>query len=125
MNQLRRHHISFRHAFEGISNAVTTQPNFKIHILFSLLAVWAGIYFRIDVYEWLFLSLTIFIGLGFELINTAIEHVVDLVTKDYRLEAKFAKDTAAGAMFIYTLGAILVATLIFLPKIIIFLRFRN
>jgi len=82
MNQLRRHHISFRHAFEGISNAVTTQPNFKIHILFSLLAVWAGIYFRIAVYEWLFLSLTIFIGLGFELINTAIEHVVDLVTKD-------------------------------------------
>lgn len=113
----RNHHVSFRHAWDGISNAVSTQPNFKVHLCLSLLTISGGIFFHISDFEWAILALVISSGLGFELINTAIEYTVDLLARDYRLEAKLAKDTAAGAMLVYTFGATIIALVIFLPKI--------
>ena len=111
------HTISFKHAWEGLEHAVATQPNFGIHLFLSTIAVIGGIYFHISITEWLIIFLTVAIGLVIELVNTAIESTVDLITTKRRPLAKIAKDTSAAAMLIYAVGAIVVASVIFLPKI--------
>lgn len=116
---MRRHHISFLHAWQGLITAVTTQPNFRVHIILSLLAVSLGIWLKIGASQWALLSFTIATGLAIELLNTAIEFTVDLLTDTYHILAKYAKDTAAAAMLIYALGAVCVAVAIFLPKLIL------
>lgn len=114
------HTISFKHAWDGLKHAVLTQPNFGIHLAVSTAAVLGGIFFRITVFEWLVILLTIAIGLVIELVNTAIESTVDLITTKRHPIAKIAKDTSAAAMLIYAVGAIVVASVIFLPKIWLF-----
>ncbi len=117
----RSHSISFRHAWDGLTHAVSTQPNFVIHLFFSLTAVSLGIWLHISSLEWIVIALTVAVGLVIELVNTAIESTVDLITRRYHRLAKIAKDTAAAAMLVYALGAIVVAAIIFLPKIWLFI----
>ncbi len=117
----RSHSISFRHAWDGLAHAVSTQPNFVIHLFFSLTAVILGIWLHISGLEWIAIALTIAVGLVIELVNTAIESTVDLITRRYHHLAKIAKDTAAAAMLVYAIGAIVVAAIIFLPKIWLFI----
>lgn len=113
----RVHTVSFYHAFSGFIYALTTQPNFLVHLGLSFLVILGGIYWQISNLQWTILALMISIGLSIELINTAIESTVDLLTDQYHLLAKIAKDTAAAAMLVYAFGAIVVAALIFTPKI--------
>ncbi len=114
----RSHTISFHHAWDGLRNAVSTQPNFTIHITFSILIIVAGIALQISSLEWIILVLTIAVGLVIELVNTAIESTVDLITRRYHRLAKIAKDTAAAAMLIYAIGAIVIAAIIFIPQLL-------
>lgn len=111
------HHISFKHAVEGLVTGFTTQPNFKVHAVLSAMTVVGGIIFKLGTFEWLIIILTITLGLVIELINTAIEFTVDLLTDRYHLLAKYAKDTSAAAMLIYACGSVVVACIIFGPKI--------
>lgn len=113
----KSHAISFHHAWDGLTHAFSTQPNFGIHLFLSSLAVIGGLYFRISTTEWLIIFLTIATGLVIELVNTAIESTVDLITSKRHPIAKIAKDTSAAAMLIYAVGAVVVASVIFLPKI--------
>lgn len=113
----RVHTISFHHALSGLMHALRTQPNFVVHLIFSSLSVLAGVFFHISPAEWVILALTISIGLSIELLNTAIESTVDLMTDQYHTLAKIAKDTAAAAMLVYAIGSVGVALLIFLPKL--------
>lgn len=114
---MHRHHISFKHALEGIITALKTQPNFRIHLILALIAVVLGIITRISKPEWALITLTIVLGLSIELLNTAIEFTVDLLTDQHHILAKYAKDCAAGAMLVYAVGSVLVGGLIFLPKL--------
>ena len=116
--RLRRHHISFIHAYEGIRWAFTTQPNFTVHLTLSFIAVAGGLFFQISPVEWMMITATIIFGLVCEMINTSLESITDLVTQEWRVKAKIAKDVAAGMMLIYAVGAVLIAIIIFLPKII-------
>ncbi len=72
--------------------------------------------------EWAILILTIGLVISCELINTAIEAVVDLITEEYHPLAKVAKDTSASAVFIFAIVAVVVGLIIFLPKIIMLFR---
>lgn len=114
---MHKHHISFKHAFDGIIVALKTQPNFRIHLAVSLLAVILGFVLGITKAEWAIITLTIICGLAIELINTAIEFTVDLLTDQHHILAKHAKDTAAGAMLVFAIGSLLVGCFIFLPKL--------
>lgn len=117
MKTTRVHTISFRHAWDGLIYAIRTQPNFIIHLVISTLVITAGVLFALSPIEWIILSFTISLGLVIELINTSIESVVDLITDHYHPLAKIAKDTSAAAMLVYALGSIIIASLIFLPKL--------
>lgn len=118
MEALRKHHISFKNAINGIIWAFTTQPNFKIHFTLALLALVAGLVLQITFIEMTILVLTIVFGLGVEMVNTSIESMTDLITTEYKEEAKIAKDVAAGMMLVAAVGAVIVACLIFLPRLI-------
>lgn len=85
----------------------------------AILAIIAGTVFRISVTEWLFLLLAIFLVITFEIINSAIENVVDLASNyHFSMLAKNAKDMAAGAVLIISGYAVLTGLIIFVPKII-------
>lgn len=115
---MRIHTISFRHAWDGIWHAWVSQPNFRVHLAFSTLAVIMGLLLGLDHWEWIVLTLTITLGLVIEMLNTAVESVVDLVSSEWRMSAKTAKDVSAGAMLVYAIGSIIVGAFLFIPKII-------
>lgn len=115
---LRKHHISFKTAIAGIRWAVRTQPNFRVHLVLSLLALLGGWVFRVTATEMLILVFAIVLGLSAEMVNTAIESMTDLITREWRSEAKIAKDVSAGMMLITAVGAVIVAAIIFLPRIL-------
>lgn len=92
----------------------------RIHLSLGLLVILAGVFFSISRMEWLFVLLCIAGMFTLELLNTAIEKTVDLVTDEYHPLAKVAKDLAAGAVLVYTVYSIIVGMLVFLPKVIDF-----
>lgn len=112
---VRRHHISFKNAFAGLFWSLQTQPNFRIHLVLSILAIWLGAYLGISRLEMIVIIFTIVLGMSVEMINTAIEAMTDLITTQWREEAKIAKDVAAGMMLTVALGAVIIAAVIFLP----------
>jgi diacylglycerol kinase len=115
---LRRHHISFKAAWAGVVWALTTQPNFKVHIFFSVCAIALGIYLGITKIEMIVILFTIVLGMTSEMINTSLEAMTDLITTEWKKEAKVAKDVAAGMMLTVAAGAVLISGIIFIPYIV-------
>jgi diacylglycerol kinase len=112
---LRKHTISFKNAFAGLGWALRTQPNFRVHLVLAVIALGLSWYFRITRTEWAIIIFTIVLGLTAEFINTAIESMTDLITREWRADAKVAKDVAAGMMLTVAVGAAVVAIFIFAP----------
>ena len=110
---IRKHTISFKHAFAGLGWALRTQPNFRVHLVLAAIAFFLGWYFRITRTEWAIITFTIVLGLTAELINTAIESMTDLITREWREEARVAKDVSAGMMLTTAIGAVIIAIVIF------------
>ena len=109
---------SFGYAFEGIGTCIKKERNMKIHCAAAVLVVIAGVILKISLLEWC-ICLTLFgLIMALELVNTAVEAVVDLVTKEQRRRAKLAKDTAAGAVLIAAITAAVIGGIIFVPKIL-------
>ena len=121
---LHQHTISFRHAFEGLFWAFRTQPNFRVHGILSILAIGFSIFFHITSAEFSIIIFTIVLGVTGEMINTAIECMTDLITTEWKEQAKLAKDVAAGMMLFIALGSVGVAFAIFGPYILTFLHLR-
>lgn len=109
---------SFSYALQGICYASKVERNLKIHLSITLLVVILGFLFSLTKIEWLFVLIAIGGVITLELVNTSIERVVDLVTKDDHPLAKQAKDTAAGAVLIYAIIAVIIGIIIFVPKIL-------
>lgn len=114
--------VSFGHAMDGISYVVSHERNFIIELVFAVLVTIASFILKVSLIEWCILVLVIGIILALEMINTAIERCVDLVTKDYRELAKIAKDVSAGAVLVMSMFSVILGILIFLPKIIELIR---
>lgn len=108
---------SFYYAWQGIVYGAKKETNFKFHLTAAIIVCIAAFYFSISKMEWLFVLTAISGMLVLELINTAIEKVVDLVTGEYHPLAKTAKDLAAGAVLVYAIFSAIVGLIIFLPKI--------
>ncbi|MFU2180686.1 diacylglycerol kinase family protein [Streptococcus hyovaginalis] len=108
---------SMEFAITGVVNAYKEERNMRKHMISALLAIIAGLVFQISALEWLFLLLSIFLVIAFEIINSAIENVVDLAS-DYHFSmlAKNAKDMAAGAVLVISVYALITGLIIFVPK---------
>lgn len=101
---------SLNYAFTGIRAAAARERNFRIQIIMGILAIICCIIFRVDALLFILVAFAIFFVLAMELVNTAIEAVVDLATggKPHPL-AKIAKDAAAGAVLLASAFAMVVA----------------
>lgn len=108
---------SFKYAFCGIAQSFKTERNMKIHILIMILVIIAGFVYKISPMEWIICIILFAFVISAELMNTAIETVVDMITKQKREDARIAKDVAAGAVLVSAIAAGIVGILIFLPKI--------
>ena len=109
---------SVGHALDGIEYTINHERNFKIELYFAIIVTIMSLIFRVSLIEWTVLVLVISMVLALEMVNTALERCVDLVTKDYRELAKNAKDIAAGAVLIMSMFSVVIGIIIFLPKII-------
>lgn len=117
---IRQFGSSLKHAIDGIVYAFTVEQNMFLHVLIMLVVIGMGIFFEIQTLEWLFCLVMFGLVLAAELINTALEAVVDLVTEQYHVLAKVAKDTAAGAVLVLALTAATGGLVIFLPQVIVY-----
>ena len=109
---------SLEFALTGIFTAFKEERNMRKHALSAILAIVAGFLFGISVTEWLFLLLSVSLVIAFEIMNSALENVVDLAS-DYHFSmlAKNAKDMAAGAVFVISGFALVTGLIIFVPKL--------
>jgi diacylglycerol kinase (ATP) len=112
--------VSFKYAWAGITYAFQTQRNFRIHVAVCALAIGLSVFLRLETVEISIIAITSGLVLTLELVNTAIESIVDLTVKQsYHELAKVAKDCAAGAVLVSALVALLVASILILPPLVI------
>jgi diacylglycerol kinase len=109
--------VAFRDAFNGLRTLCGTQPNARFHLMASVGAVGAGVWFRLAAWEWAALVLAIVIVWAVEAVNTAIEFTVDLISPEPHFLAGWAKDVAAGAVLVASVGAVVVGCLVFGPHL--------
>ncbi|KRL01256.1 hypothetical protein FC81_GL001397 [Liquorilactobacillus capillatus DSM 19910] len=109
---------SFYHACQGLKTVMGEERNLRFHLLAAALALVLGWFLKLAASEWLWLFLSITLVIINEIWNTVAENIVDLVTDyQYHILAKKAKDMAAGAVLLSAFFALIVALIIFVPKI--------
>jgi len=108
---------SFKYAIEGFISSFKTERNMKIHVLAMLVVLLAGFNLKLTITEWCFIILSIALVIGSELFNTAIETIVDMVSPEKNPKAKLAKDISAAAVLAFAIGAAIIGTIIFIPKL--------
>ena len=113
---------SFKYALNGIFTGLKICRNLKIHYFIATIAIISGFYFDITRIEFAVVLLTITLVVTLEMINTAIEKVVDLLTEKYHFLALIAKDVSAGAVLIASIIAFVIGALIFGPHLLTFFR---
>lgn len=109
---------TFRDAFTGLGHVVRTQRNARIHLAITLLVFVIAAWLRITAQDWAILVLTAALVWTSELINTALEALVDLASPQEQPLARAAKDLAAGAVLIAALAAIVVGVLLLGPALL-------
>lgn len=108
---------SMGYAFAGIWHGVSTQRNMKIHLTVAPLVLILGAIVSLSAVEWCIIILVIAAVMSLELVNTAIEALVDLESPQYHPLAKIAKDVAAGAVLIMAMAAVCIGCIIIVPKL--------
>lgn len=121
---LKQHTISVRHAIDGLIWALKTQPNYRIHLILSFVSLIGSYILRVSYYELLLIIFLITVGLVIETLNTGLEQTTDAIDRKIREDIKIAKDVAAAAMLIYAAGSFVIASIIFIPKIMILFTSR-
>lgn len=116
---IRKHTISIKNAWNGLKWALSSQPNYRIHLFLSLFSIAAGVWLNISYGEFLTLAVLITIGFTIETVNTAIEETTDAIDTKKRPDIGLAKDVAAGAMLAFAVGSMIIAGIIFIPKILL------
>ena len=110
---------SFFYAAKGLKYAFSTQRNFRIHLVFTLIAFVLGLILGLNKSDLGIMALTATSVLIVELINTAIESVVDLaIGKRFHPLAQIAKDCSAGAVLVASISSLLIAVLLLFPPLL-------
>ena len=120
MKNKKRLTNSFKYAIEGIVTALKAEQNIKIHVIIMILVIIFGIMLKINKTEWIICIVLFGFVISLELINTAIENTVDLITIEKNPKAKIAKDVSAGAVLVAATTSEIIGLIIFIPKVILF-----
>ncbi len=109
---------SIKYTIVGLKTAIKSERSMKFHLFFTVLVFIAGGLFRISIVEWVLVTICVGMVISLEIVNTAIERLVDVVSTERRPELGQIKDIAGGAVLVGAIIAVIVGALIFLPKII-------
>ena len=109
---------SFKYSLQGLKYAYKNEQSMLIHFIATLLIVILGFLLNISLTEWAIVLIAIGVTLAAELINTAIEAAVDLITLEIHPLAKIAKDCGSAATFVFSMLTAVIALIIFVPKVI-------
>lgn len=115
---LKRFYYSSKYAIDGIIYAYKNEHSLWIHAALSTLAIVCGFLLNISHTQWSIMLVTLAVILAFELVNTAMEACVDMVTLEYNELARIAKDCCSGATFVMTMTGAVIAAIIFGPKVL-------
>lgn len=110
---------SFSYALDGIHLAVKLDQNVRFHLIASFFVLLLSFVLKISTTEFLFIIMAIFFVLISEMVNTAIEEMTNLIIKEHHVSARVAKDIAAGSVLISAVFAVIVASIILLPKLFV------
>lgn len=111
---------NIHYALQGLLAALRSEKNMRFHVVAAVLVIAAGIWLHISTVEWLVIILCIALVISFELMNTAIEQLCNIVMIQKHPVIKNVKDIAAGAVLIVSIASGVVGILIFLPKLLLF-----
>lgn len=109
---------SFRTAFQGIWYTFVNERNMKIHLATAAIVILLSIWLKVGKIEMTVLCLTIAMVICFELINTAMEVMVNIIVDVYHPKAKIIKDVSAGAVFVSAIFSIVIGLIILGDKLI-------
>lgn len=108
---------SFSYALRGIGTVFKEEFNATVHLLAAMVAIVLGIVLKVAWFEWIILVLVMGGVFAMELINTSIENLADLYSRELNPKIKKIKDLAAGAVLVASITALVIGLIIFLPKI--------
>lgn len=115
---IKRIFASVKNSWNGLKVAYKNEQSMYIHLVCTVILLLLSFLLKISLIQWLIIIAIIGLTLVVELINTAIESTVDLVTKEFHPLAKVAKDTASAAEFVLSVTSAIIALMIFVPKLI-------
>ncbi len=122
MINFKKFYKSVSYAVEGIRYAFHSDQNLIIHCFMALFVILMSLALRVTPFEMGILGVTILVVISAEMVNSAIEKMVDLITKEHRAEAKIAKDVSAGMVLLTAIGSAIIGVLIFAPYLLRFFR---
>ena len=111
---------SFNYAVSGIITAIKTEKSMRLHYIIAVLVLLSSLFFDFNRTEFLLLLFAVSLVVISEMINTAIERTIDLITKEFHPLARLVKDVAAGAVLIATINSLIVGYLLFFERLSLF-----
>ncbi len=112
---------SFGYAFKGLQQVVRHEKHIQFHFLTAVAVVLAGWFFGLSALEWCLVVLAIGLVISAEMLNSAIEHLTNLVSPQYHPVAGMVKDIAAGAVLVASMTSAVIGLIVFLPKLMAWL----
>ena len=109
---------SFRFAIKGIKNLIINEHNARIHLTALLVVIGLGLFLKLELMEWVAITIVSGIVMLTELINTAIENLADMVEPKWNEKIGKIKDYSAGAVLVAAIVSVIVGSVIFIPKFI-------
>lgn len=114
-----RHFIkSFRFALNGLAYVWKAEQSFRFQVLIAVMVILGGIFFGLNLTEFSLLTLLIVFVLAAEILNTAMEKLLDIAHPNWSPAVKIVKDISAAIVLVFSLGALIVGILLFTPHII-------
>ena len=110
---------SFRHAIDGIGYTIRHERNFRIHMCIALFVIAFSFFYRFSLFEYFILYFAIISVFTVELVNTALERAVDLVTQEYHPLAKAVKDIMSGCVLFVAFCAFVVGIYLFMRPVVL------
>lgn len=109
---------SFEAAFKGIGLLFSTERNARIHLVAIPVVVCCGMLLKVSVFEWCIFLILFALVISLEAVNSAIERICDLYSTEQNPKIKAIKDISSGAVLWSVILAVIIAVVIFVPKII-------
>lgn len=114
----KKKEIGFRYAWNGIKEVYKSEKNFRIHLMIALIVIGTAFVLELSPLEWTAIIIVIASVLSLEMINSAIEKLLDHIAPEQHPVIGSIKDITAGAVLVASIGSVIIGIIIFLPKLL-------